>query len=447
MNTGSFASSSSSKVHNEAALNKPIMDKNQLKQLLLNDKDEATTPYALVHETLYLDMVTESDPQATIRLVFLARQLPRSLAFARRMAPLRRKHRVDTFMVPNENKVVDPDSDIIVGFSGTLDRVCNALQDFLQGLAPARRGFYVWRLCILTPPEIQSELEGGYDPTLVYDLENNWCESSIPKLHSVLGRRYGPVGNMNEDDYIFTLQSCSLPNIMAAVHYIGEAIICNESVSGPRCGGFYTGGTPSRIPQTLFAHTEMLAANKYKHGLPLGYLFRPEMLSQYRMLLRPLHLQVTLPSSQAVHLMRGKHLDHLHDRHKAIVEISHNTDSDDDDDRVCDVGAYTFDDIAKTVAALVDMQQASSPGTLSHWCPDRQVRVIVPCRVADALDLDGTRGVMVEADARGERVPVQRGEERLEAREVEFTAVVKSGSRGGIEDGIHAVLSFMYLHD
>ncbi|KAF8987004.1 hypothetical protein BGZ52_006633 [Haplosporangium bisporale] len=447
MSTGNFASSSSSTVRKEAAQSNPIMDKNQLKQLLLIDKNEATTPYALVHEIHYLDMITESDPQVTVRLVFLARQLPRSLAFARRMAPLRRKHRVDTFMVPNEIKVVDSDSDIIVGFLGALDRVCNALQDFLQGLAPTQRGFYVWRLCILTPPKIQSDLVKGYDPILVYDLENNWCESSIPELHSVLGRRYGPVGNMNEDDYIFTIQSCSLPSIMAAVRYIGEAIICNESVSGPRCGGFYTGGTPSRIPQALFAHTGMLAANKYEYGLLLGYLFRPEMLSQYRMLLRPFHLQVTLPSSRAVHLLRGKHLHPLHYRHKAIVEILRNTDSDDGSDHVCDIGAYTFDDIAKTVAALVDTQQTSSPDILSRWHPDSQVRVIVPCRVADALDLDETQGVVVKADARSEGVPVQRGEGRLKAREVEFTAVVKGDILGGIESGIHAVLSFMYMHD
>ena len=165
-----------------------MTDKNQLKQLLLNDNDEATTPYALVHDIRYLDMVTGSDPQVTIRLVFLARQLPRSLAFVRMMAPLRCKHRVDTFIVPNENKVVDPDSDFIVGFWGALDRVCNALQGFFQGLAPVHFGFYVWRLCILTPPETQSDLVGDCDSTLVYDLENNWSESSIHELHSVLGR-------------------------------------------------------------------------------------------------------------------------------------------------------------------------------------------------------------------------------------------------------------------
>lgn len=89
-------------------------------------------------------MVIGSDPQVTIRLVFLARQLSRSLAFVRMMAPLRRKHRVDTFIVPNENKVVDPDSDIIVGFPGALDWVCNALKGFFSG--PCASPF--WVLCL-----------------------------------------------------------------------------------------------------------------------------------------------------------------------------------------------------------------------------------------------------------------------------------------------------------
>ena len=39
------------------------------------------------------------------------------------------------------------------------------------------------------------------------------------------------------------------------------------------------------------------------------------------------------------------------------------------------------------------------------------------------------------------------GEKRLEAREVEFTAVVKAGSPRGVENGIHVVLSLMYMHD
>ncbi|KAF9320992.1 hypothetical protein BG003_004021 [Podila horticola] len=460
MSTGNTAlgCSFSSKSRNEAALNNSIKDKNQLKQLLLYNNFETTGPYVFGHETRYLDMITESDPQVTIRLVFLARQLPRSFAFAQMMAPLRKKYLVDTFMTPNENKAVNSESDTILGISGTLGRVCHALQDFLQDFAPARRGFHVWQLCILIPPEIQGTLVGDYESSLVYNIDDDWCETSVPELHSVLGRRYGPVhGNAQEDDHIFTIKSCSLDRIMAAVRYIGEAMIQNEAISGPAIGGFYMGGTPSLIPQSLFAHTGVFSAatDKYAHGLPVGYLVRPEMSrSQLRMLLRPFHLQLTLPNAQAVYLMSADRLHHLHDHYKAIIEISHNPDSD---TRVCDIGGINHSDIAKTVAVMVDMlQKASQPGipqSLLH--PGWQVRVIVPRRVADALDRDETQIVMaaedvdvvVEEDARGQRIFFGNPRERLESSEVEFTAVVWGmGDVQGIEDGIRTILDIMYKH-
>lgn len=52
-----------------------------------------------------------------------------------------------------------------------------------------------------------------------------------------------------------------------------------------------------------------------------------------------------------------------------------------------------------------------------------QVHVIVPQRVADALDQDDTQ-IMIEEDALGRRVPERPPPERLETRKVEFTAIV-----------------------
>ncbi|KAG0040683.1 hypothetical protein BGZ82_011221 [Podila clonocystis] len=435
------------------------MDKNQLKQLLLNDNFETIEPYIFQHETRYLDMVTESDPQVTVRLVYLTRQLPQSVTFAQMIAPLRSKHLVDTFIIQNGNKVVDSDSEVVLGISGTLDRVCHTLQALLQDLAPTRHRFHVWKLCILIPPEIQSTLVGNYDSSLVYDIEHDWCESSVPELHSVLGRRYGPVhGNTQESDHIFTAMSCSLNRIMIAVRYIGEVIIQNEAISGPTIDGFYTGDTPSLNPQADFAHAGIFsaAADKYAHGLPVGYLIRPEMSqSRFRMQLRPFHLQLTLPNAQAVYLMSGDRLRHLHDHYKTVIEISHNPDSD---TRVCDIGGNSHSDIAKTAVAMVDiLQRATQPGTpqsLLH--PGLQVRVIVPRRTVDALDRDEMQDVMeangvdivVEEDAMSQRVPFQPPRERLEPSEVEFTVIVKGmGSAQGGEDGIRMILGIMYRQE
>jgi len=67
------------------------MNMNQLKQLLHNDNLEAMVPYVYMHEDHYLIMVTETDSQVTIQLVFQARQFPRSLAFAQLMVSVKKK--------------------------------------------------------------------------------------------------------------------------------------------------------------------------------------------------------------------------------------------------------------------------------------------------------------------------------------------------------------------
>ncbi|KAG0096330.1 hypothetical protein BGZ93_004713 [Podila epicladia] len=445
------------------AQNSPIMDKNRLKRLLINDRFECTTPYVHAYDTRYLDMVAESDACVTIRLVFLARQLPRSLTFSKMMAPLRSTHLVDTFMIPNENKAVDLSSDVVVGFSGTLDRVCRALRDFLQDITSTRHAPYVWGLCVLVPFEIQSDLMGGYDLTITYDLEHGWFESSIPELHNVLGRGYGPVqGNVKDDDHVFTLQSASLPSILTAIRYIGEQIIHNEA-SSLASDSFYTGGSPSVIPQALFANADLFRATavKFEHGVPLGYLLRPEMSqSWFRMMNQRLHLQVLLTTEQAIYLMASSNgvdtrMQQLRANRSVYLEISRNRGSP---DRVCDIGGNNHRDIAKVVAGLVDMlQQAVQPGTTFRLLrPSWQVPVIVPRRVVDALDRDKTHVAMVikgvdvavHKDAFGKRIPFRAPRERLEQREVEFTAVVKGrASVQGIEEGVHMILELMYTYE
>ncbi|KAF9313377.1 hypothetical protein BG006_004138, partial [Podila minutissima] len=92
----------------------PIMDKDQLKHQLFTNNLETTAPCVFEHESRYLDMVTGSDPQVTMRPIFLVPQLLLSFAFAQMMAPLRSGHPIDTFMILNESKVVDPDADVVL---------------------------------------------------------------------------------------------------------------------------------------------------------------------------------------------------------------------------------------------------------------------------------------------------------------------------------------------
>ncbi|KAG0352756.1 hypothetical protein BG005_007833 [Podila minutissima] len=148
-------------------------------------------------------------------------------------------------------------------------------------------------------------------------------------------------------------------------------------------------------------------------------------------------------------------MQHLWAHHSIYLEISRNRESP---DRVCDIGGNNYRDIAKAVAGLVDMlQQAPQPGTpLRLVRPGWQVRVIVPRRVADTLDRDETQVAMVvegvdvevQEDVMGKRIPFRAPRERLEQREVEFTAVVKGrASIQGIEDGIHMILELMYTYE
>lgn len=118
-------------------------------------------------------------------------------------------------------------------------------------------------------------------------------------------------------------------------------------------------------------------------------------------------------------LLRPCHLDDGHATHahaqmrQAVIAVSQNADSD---AHVCDIGATGYDNIAKMVVALVEvLQQTTYMGIpQSVLRPGWQVRVIVPCWVADALDRYDTQetvekgvDVVIEEDGLGQRTPVR----------------------------------------
>ncbi|KAG0036340.1 hypothetical protein BGZ82_004337, partial [Podila clonocystis] len=137
---------------NDTTLNHPL-DKEELKRCLHEEDCTLVTPFAFIHTDRYLEPVTKNDPLATIRLVFLSSQFPRSAAFTKMMLSLRNKHLIDTFLIPHETQPTHPDADVVLGFSGALTRVLLGLKD------------------------------------LVYDEVNDMAESSIPQLRKCLGRR------------------------------------------------------------------------------------------------------------------------------------------------------------------------------------------------------------------------------------------------------------------
>ncbi|KAG0345977.1 hypothetical protein BG005_000994 [Podila minutissima] len=258
------------------------MDTNQLEELSLNDNMETTTLAVFVDETRYLEIVAARGPQATIRPFSL-------VAIFHRLVTLQRR---------------------------ILDRVCQAIQGFLKDLVP-RRELFVWKLCILTVPEIQVDLVGSHDS---YP-QTRWSESSTPSLNDVLSRQCGSVcGNQTEDDHTMSIKSASFKSVMAGIRFTGDAIMHKN----PMSDGYYTGGSPSLNPQNLLAHATVLgtAATAFNCGLPIGYLVHPKMAwIQERMLRRPVHLQVS-------HNVRP-------------VQI------------LCGIGGYHHDGIAMTVGALV----------------------------------------------------------------------------------------------
>ncbi|KAG0338049.1 hypothetical protein BG005_003880, partial [Podila minutissima] len=82
--------------------------------------------------------------------------------------------------------------------SGILDLVCQAIRGFLKDLVPCRK-FFVWKLCVLSPPEIQVGLVGSYSS---YS-QTFWSESSAPGPNSVVSCQYGTVyGKQTENDHI-----------------------------------------------------------------------------------------------------------------------------------------------------------------------------------------------------------------------------------------------------
>ncbi|KAF9427170.1 hypothetical protein BGZ94_005372 [Podila epigama] len=419
------------------------VDKVQLWQPVDEDIMEKE-PFYLLHADRHLEVITERDPMVTIRFVFLASQLPRSAGFAKSLGILRQRHLIDTYMIPHETRPVHPDEDIVLGFAGTLDRVCLALGDFLSGLMLSPDRFFMWQLCVLIPRRIHYMFIGEYDDQLVYDEENDMAESSIMQLRKVQTRRYGPIGKQAPDESLLTLESCSLGNILDAIRFIGEQFIADESANGPADDGFYCGGRPSVIPAALMEHAECFggAAAKLHRGTPVSYVTRP-LLYHGRMQLRRFHLQLLLTVTQAGYIIgaKGERINLLSEKTGAIFEITRDKFKL---VRICDLGGHDLSTLVRATVAVVESLYYSNQ---AEW----EIGVYVPQRVVDVLKVEQSLvndrvQVTIMSVQQAEQAP--RGSKptfRLEPSEVESVAVLRSlNDITGIERAVRTVLKIMY---
>ncbi|KAF9570909.1 hypothetical protein EC968_001218 [Mortierella alpina] len=338
------------------------------------------------HTRQYLEAVTTSDPMVDIRLVFTAHHLPRGDDFVNLLGPLRVKHLVDTYVIPHEFTSVDEDSDVVLGLSGTLSRVCDALEGFLQSLAAQSGGFSLWLLYLLVPCPIGHLLVGVHDWELGNDLHRGVVDSLIPSFQKVMGRLYGPI-SVAQDECIFALQSCNLSTIMEAVMLVGEICAQEETAVGG-CSHFYRGGHPSVLPKEIIPHALdlHLLSTALDPKVPAGYILRQEMRNCIKDLQKTKHhLQLIVPTTDAqllteeLDMTLRNRLDPL----GAGVRISDPISLQDDVYRVCDVGA---DGRTPLVMAVMEVVRWMVKKSLTGW----SIKVYIPERVVAALRSPGT---------------------------------------------------------
>ncbi|KAF9961351.1 hypothetical protein BGZ72_004060 [Mortierella alpina] len=399
------------------------------------------------HTRQYLEAVTTSDPMVDIRLVFTAHHLPRGDDFVNLLGPLRVKHMVDTYVIPHEFASVDEDSDVVLGLSGTISRVCDALEGLLQSLASQSGGLALWLLYLLVPCPISHLLVGVHDWELGDDMHRGVVESLVPSFQKVMGRLYGPI-SVAQDECIFSVQSCNLSTIMEAVMLVGEICSQEEAAVGS-CSHFYRGGHPSVLPKEVVHHTPdlLLMSTAMDPKVPAGYLLRPEMRNCIKDLQKTRHhLQLTMLTADAQLLAEEQdttlrnHLGPL----GACVRISDPISIQDDVYRVCDVGV---DGRTALVMAVMEVVRWMVRKSLAGW----SIKVYIPERVVAALKSPGAvsswRSQGIDFDVKPSVAFRGQGSGTsvaLEPAEQESVLLVSQSAAVDIENAVRQVVTMIY---
>lgn len=407
-------------------------------------------PLLLVHTRRYLDPVTVNDPLIHLRLVMPAGQLPRGDTFARMSGHLRARHSIDTFLIPHESTNIPSHHDVVLGLSGTLDRVCRALQDLLERLVNGTDGFVFWRLSILIPLNIIHLVAKGREERSPVDPRISFSRCSLPRLMNATGRIYGSISNTGE--YILSIQSCSLDVMLSAVQCLGEVMVKEEDAL-LLCEEFYTGGWPSVIPAERRLPKELTHPTTNLDRLtPAGYILRPEMKECLQVMrVSRYHIQLLLSARHASLLTseHGTFVRRFCKKAGALVSFSEEVPTDNGSPiRFCDIGSNDTKAVEVSVHEIIRWLYEMASGGWSIY-------VVVPERIAVSWR---SREIVAGWTWRGFLHTVKKMSEfcrpatadafELEPAEEESVLDIKSKTMGpGIQAAVRAILSAMYSHD
>ncbi|KAF9091044.1 hypothetical protein BGX29_011152 [Mortierella sp. GBA35] len=398
-------------------------------------------PLLLVHTRRYMDSVTVNDHLIHIRLVMTAGQLPRGDAFARMSGRLRARHLVDIFLIPHESKPVPADHDVVLGISGTLDRICQVLKDLLWQLVHGTDGFVLWRLHLLIPIDITHLVVEGHRKTNSETRFGSF-RCSLPRLKNAKGRVYDPISDTDES--ILSIQSCSLEVILDAVRCLGE-VLAKEEDAQIMCEEFYTGGRSSVIPvERKFPKQLFHSTTKLDRMLPLGYVLRPEMKECLRaMRVNRYHIQLLMQADHASFIAgdAGNFVRTLCENAGASISFSDKSSADDLPIRFCDIGSHDHKALETAVVQITRWMYEMS-------CGDWSVKVVIPERVAVSCRTLTWRGFKHEVVSLSKWYrPSTADAFELEPAEEESVLRIESLSQvraNGILIAVQAVLSAIY---
>lgn len=403
-------------------------------------------PLLMVHTRRYLDPVTVNDPLIHIRLVMPTGQLPRGETFARMFGHLRVRHSIDTFLIPNETSHMPNHHDVVLGLSGTLDRVCRALADLLERLVHGTDFFVLWRLSLLIPLNIVHLVTEGRRERSPLDPRISFLRCSLPRLKNAMGRVYDLISNTEE--CILSIQSCSLDVMLNAVRCLGD-VMAQEEDALLLCEEFYTGGWPSIIPAERKLPKELThSTTNLDRLIPLGYILRPEMkeclqdirISRY-------HIQLLLTAKHASFLTsdHGSFVRRFCSNAGALVSFSEETPTDSLSVRFCDIGGNNLKALEVAVGEIIRWLYEMASGGWS-------VLVVVPERIAmswrsrEIVNSWAWRGFMhTVKDMSDFFRPATADVFELEPAEEESVLDITSKTKGpGIHAAVRAILSAMY---
>ncbi|KAG0013459.1 hypothetical protein BGZ80_011063 [Entomortierella chlamydospora] len=406
-------------------------------------RNNTNDPLLLYHSRAYLEDIPNVNQLVDIRFVFSAHQLPRGTEFAHFAGPLRAKHMVDTYLIPHESTQAYENQDVVLGISGTLDRVRSGIHSFLRNTVPHPQKFTLWRFNLLVPRVIIQSLLGSREDDFNDYAPNAPLESSVPVLRRALGRIYGPIRGA-EKEHLLTIESCSFSIIMNAIGYVGRMLV-EHNVPQDSYQGYYRGGKKSVIPMDMkLSWDSGHSTTAMDSRVPVGYVLRPEIKSRLKEMHRKrYHLQFVMDVEHAKILASESGV--LIRRHCGMLKVEIcisdeilTLENRGDRFRVCDIGGD----------GLKSIRTASRE--IMHWMENMflseySISIYIPHRVAikatEWYDPSFQHEIVSLPEA--ER-STRLNRTRLEPDEEESVLRIWSQKGDGFQSGVATVLDAIY---